>query len=68
MVSNVLLNGYKTQEISTEEWEKLKNPSKSWLEKRLGFATLNYPNFSAARAKDSPKNWACSTPTWADTC
>lgn len=56
MVSNILLNGYKTQEISTEEWEKLKNPSKSWSEKRLGFAALNYPNFSAVRAKDSPKN------------
>lgn len=29
MVSNILLNGYKTQEISAGEWEKLKNPSKS---------------------------------------
>lgn len=29
MVSNILLNGYKTQEISAGEREKLKNPSKS---------------------------------------
>lgn len=30
MVSNILLNGYKTQEISAREWEKLKK-SKSVL-------------------------------------
>lgn len=49
MVTNILLNGYKTQEISTEEWEKLKNPSKSWLEKKTWFCYTELSQFLSSR-------------------
>lgn len=45
MVSNILLNSYKTQEISIGEWEKVKNPSKPWLEKTTWFRCTELSQF-----------------------